>query len=113
MWGKRNAYPESASATVPPRPKWNALACSPPPKGMQRWTLTPLEIAVVELNIVDDASNNTIGRPSKNAMKPHLQRQWVIPPEANPPSQPAWRTSWRSIRGHMIRIDPSSAWTTR
>ena len=74
---------------------------------------TPLEIAVVELNIVDDASNNTIGRPSKNAMKPHLQRQWVIPPEANPPSQPAWRTSWRSIRGHMIRIDPSSAWTTR
>jgi hypothetical protein len=39
-----------------------ALACSPPPKGRKRWTLTLLETAVVELNIVDRASDNTIGR---------------------------------------------------
>ena len=38
-----------------------ALACSPPPKGRKRWTLTLLETAVVELNIVDRASDNTIG----------------------------------------------------
>jgi hypothetical protein len=42
-----------------------ALACSPPPKARKRWTLTLLEAAVVELNIVDRASDNTIGRTLK------------------------------------------------
>lgn len=42
-----------------------ALACSAPPKGRTRWTLTLLETAVVELNIVDRASDNTIGRTLK------------------------------------------------
>ena len=42
-----------------------ALACSPPPKGRKRWTLTLLETAVVELNIVERASDNTIGRTLK------------------------------------------------
>ena len=42
-----------------------ALACSPPPKGRARWTLTLLETAVVQLNIVDRASDNTIGRTLK------------------------------------------------
>ena len=42
-----------------------ALACSPPPKGRQRWTLTLLETAVVQLNIVDRASDNTISRTLK------------------------------------------------
>jgi transposase len=42
-----------------------ALACSPPPKGRARWTLDLLESAVVELNIVDRASDNTIGRTLK------------------------------------------------
>ncbi len=42
-----------------------ALACSPPPKGRKRWTLMLLETAVVELNIVDRASDNTIGRTLK------------------------------------------------
>jgi transposase len=48
-----------------------ALACSPPPKGRQRWTLTLLETAVVELSIVDRASDNTIGRTLK---KTHSSR---------------------------------------
>jgi poly-gamma-glutamate capsule biosynthesis protein CapA/YwtB (metallophosphatase superfamily) len=42
-----------------------ALACSAPPKGRKRWTLTLLETAVVERNIVDRASDNTIGRTLK------------------------------------------------
>jgi transposase len=42
-----------------------ALACSEPPKGRSRWTLKLLETAVVELNIVDRASDNTIGRTLK------------------------------------------------
>jgi len=39
-----------------------ALACSAPPKGRARWTLTLLETAVVERNIVARASDNTISR---------------------------------------------------
>ena len=42
-----------------------ALACSEPPKGRVRWTLKLLESAVVELSIVDRASDNTIGRTLK------------------------------------------------
>jgi Homeodomain-like domain len=42
-----------------------ALACSAPPKGRKRWTLALLETKVVELNIVDRASDNTIGRTLK------------------------------------------------
>ena len=42
-----------------------ALACSAPPKGRKRWTLRLLETAVVELNIIDRASDNTIGRTLK------------------------------------------------
>ena len=36
------------------------VACSPPPKGRKRWTLTLLETAVVELNIVDRASDTRL-----------------------------------------------------
>jgi len=39
-----------------------ALACSEPPKGRARWTLRLLENKVVELNIVDRASDSTIGQ---------------------------------------------------
>ena len=42
-----------------------ALACSKPPKGRVRWTLRLLENKVVELGIVDRASDSTIGRTLK------------------------------------------------
>jgi transposase len=42
-----------------------ALACSEPPTGRARWTLRLLENKVVELNIVDRASDSTIGRTLK------------------------------------------------
>ena len=42
-----------------------ALACSTPPEGHARWTLRLLEDKVVELGIVDRASDNTIGRVLK------------------------------------------------
>ena len=51
-----------------------ALACSPPPKGRTRWTLTLLETAVVELNIVDRASDNTIGRTLKKTRSSRTSR---------------------------------------
>src|SRR5215470_3395158 len=46
-----------------------ALACSKPPKGYARRSLRLLESKVVELAIVDHASDNTIGR----VLKKHCQ----------------------------------------
>jgi hypothetical protein len=51
-----------------------ALACSAPPRGRKRWTLTLLETAVVELNIVDRASDNTIGRTLKKTRSSRICR---------------------------------------
>jgi hypothetical protein len=45
-----------------------ALACSKPPKGRARWTLRLLENKVVELGIVDQASDSTIGRTLKKTV---------------------------------------------
>ena len=45
-----------------------ALACSQPPKGRARWTLQLLEEKVVELNIVERASDNTIARTLKKTL---------------------------------------------
>jgi len=45
-----------------------ALACSKPPKGRARWTLRLLENKVVELGIVDRASDSTIWRTLKKTL---------------------------------------------
>jgi hypothetical protein len=58
-----------------------ALACSEPPKGRVRWTLRLLEEKVVELKIVDKASDNTIGRSKKNVLKPQNQEQGLFRPK--------------------------------
>jgi Homeodomain-like domain len=45
-----------------------ALACSKPPKGRARWTLRLLENKVVELGIVEHASDSTIHRTLKKTV---------------------------------------------
>jgi hypothetical protein len=61
-----------------------ALACSKPPKGRVCWTLRLLENKVVELGIVERASDSTIYLTlKKNRLKPHRRQCWVIPPKAN------------------------------
>jgi transposase len=49
-----------------------ALACSKPPKGRVRWTLRLLEKKVVELKIVDRASDSTIGRALKKTFSSRI-----------------------------------------
>ncbi|HLH50642.1 MAG TPA: IS630 family transposase [Roseiarcus sp.] len=81
--------PRAAPAVAPifdgeKEAKLIALACSQPPAGRARWTLRLLEEKVVELAIVDRASDSTIGRVLKKTfLQPHLKQQWVIPPKAN------------------------------
>jgi hypothetical protein len=49
-----------------------ALACSNPPKGRARWTLRMLENKVMELGIVDRASDSTIGRTLKKTFSSRI-----------------------------------------
>jgi hypothetical protein len=65
---------QRATPAVPPifdgekEAKLIALACSNPPKGRARWTLRLLEEKVVELNIVERASDSTISRVLKKTL---------------------------------------------
>jgi poly-gamma-glutamate capsule biosynthesis protein CapA/YwtB (metallophosphatase superfamily) len=64
-----------------------ALACSKPPKGRKRWTLQLLEEQVVELKIVDRASDNTIGRTLKKTLSsPTYKSNGSFHPKPTPPS---------------------------
>ena len=71
---------QRASPPVPPifdgekEAKLIALACSQPPKGRARWTLRLLEDKVVELSIVDRASDSTIGRVLKKTRSSLISR---------------------------------------
>ena len=82
----RKHSPASARARIfdgASEAKLIALACSEPPKGRARWTLSLLEDKVVELNIVAKASDNTIGR----TLKKHSQcarRSWRGPAGGSP-----------------------------
>ncbi len=64
----RNHNPNSARRRIfdgVAEAKLIALTCGPAPEGYARWTLSLLEEKVVELNIVEKASDNTIGRVLK------------------------------------------------
>ena len=66
---KRETPPIAPIATGEVEARIIALACGEPPEGRTRWTLRLLEEKVVELQIVDSISDNTIGRLLK---KRHL-----------------------------------------
>ncbi len=59
---ERKTPPRQRIATGEVEAKIIALACSEPPEGRSRWTLRLLEEKVVELQIVEAISDNTIGR---------------------------------------------------
>ncbi len=65
----RESPPRQAIATGDVEAKIIALACGEPPEGRSRWTLRLLEEKVLELQIADAISDNTIGRLLK---KRHL-----------------------------------------
>ena len=82
-----------------------ALACSKPPKGRARWTLRLLENKVVELKIVERASNSTIGRVlKKHSQAPSPEQAGSSRPRPTARSWPRWRTCWPSTRGRTILI---------
>jgi Homeodomain-like domain len=72
---KRKYNPNSARPRIfdgEREAKLIALACSPAPEGFARWSLRLLEEKVVELNIVDKVSDNTIGRTLKKTFSSRI-----------------------------------------
>ncbi|MGD9506327.1 MAG: IS630 family transposase, partial [Syntrophobacteraceae bacterium] len=59
------------------------LGCSSPPEGRARWTLRLLADKVVEMQIVESVSHETVRQTLKNILQPHRQEMWIIPPEQN------------------------------
>jgi transposase len=61
-----------------------ALACSAPPDGREHWSLRLLADRLVELEIVEQVSHETVRQVLRtNELKPWQKKQWCIPPEAN------------------------------
>ena len=61
-----------------------ALACSQPPAGRAGWTLQLMADQLVELEIVESISTETVRRTlKKNQLKPWLKECWCIPPKGS------------------------------
>jgi transposase len=57
-----------------------AIACSDPPQGRSRWTLSLLADEMVRLTTHDSLSSETIRRRlAENELKPWLKKMWCIP----------------------------------
>lgn len=68
--------------------KLTAIACSSPPEGYDRWTISMLteELTVILQNDpsygIDSISRSAVGRAmTRNELRPHLNDYWCIPPE--------------------------------
>ena len=58
------------------------LACSDPPSGQKRWTIRLLADRLVELEVVESVSHETVHRLlQQNELKPWLKQQWCLPPQ--------------------------------
>ena len=89
-----------------------ALACSPAPEGFARWSLRLLEEKVVELNIVEKASDNTIGRTLKKTLSnPIAIGNGSFHPTPTRPLSRRWKTCWKPTKSRVISIVPSFVWT--
>lgn len=89
------------------------LACSQPPQGRARWTLRLLAERLVELEIVDAISHETVRRAMKKTpCSRGGSRCGAFPPSKTRLSSARWSKCWRSISGPTTRVGRSSAWTS-
>ena len=57
------------------------MACWEPPDGRAQWTLKLLADQLVECEIVETISIETVRRVLKNELKPWLKQNWCILPD--------------------------------
>jgi len=61
-----------------------ALVCTAPPAGRDHWSLRLVADRLVELEVVEQVSHETVRQVlKKNELKPWQKKHWCIPPQAN------------------------------
>ncbi len=112
---KRKHNPNSARPRIfdgAAEAKLIALTCSPAPEGFARWSLRLLEEKVVELDIVERASDNTIGRTLKKTSSNRIASgNGSSRRTPTPASWPRWKTCSKPTRSRVMPIVPSCVWT--
>ena len=88
-----------------------ALMCLPPPKGRAKWTLRLLEDTVGTEHRCARQRQHDRTHAKKNDLKPHLKKQYVIPPEANAAFVANMEDVLDVYHGPRDPECPSSAWT--
>jgi transposase len=84
-----------------------ALSCSQPPPGRARWSLRLLADKLVELEVVDEISYQTVRRVLKKTTSSRGRRSsGASRPRPTPSSSGAWRTSSRSTPAPRTRGAP-------
>lgn len=81
-----------------------ALACSKPPEGRQEWTMQLLADKLVELEVVESISDETVRRTlQKTRSSPGSSSGGACRRRRTPSSSARWRTSSRSTIARPIR----------
>jgi transposase len=89
-----------------------ALACSRPPDGRACWTMQLLADQLVELEVVDAVSDETVRRTLKKTRSSRGRRSsGASRPRRMPSSSRRWRTCWRSTTAPRTRSGRWSAST--
>jgi hypothetical protein len=87
-----------------------ALACSAPPTGRVCWTMQLLADKLVELNVIDSISRDTVRVTLKKTRSSRGGRNTgCCPPNKMPTSSVRWKMSSKSTSGRTIRGGRSSA----
>src|SRR5512135_3648676 len=91
-----------------------ALACSAPPEGRAVWTMRLLADKLVELEVVDSISDETVRLAlKKTRSSPGRGSNGASRRRPTPSSSARWRTCWKSTTGPTTRSAPWSASTRR
>ena len=89
-----------------------AICCGGPPEGRARWTLRLLADKLVELEILESVSHETVRQTLKKTnSSPGTSVNGAFRPSRTRPSSVRWKTCSTSIGGRTIQRVPSSAWT--
>jgi hypothetical protein len=89
-----------------------ALACSPPPEGRNEWTMQLLADRLVQLNVVDSVSDETIRRVLKKTKSSRgRSSNGACRRKPTPSSSARWKKSSMSTSGPTTKSGRSSAST--
>lgn len=84
-----------------------ALSCSAPPKGQAKWSLRLLASKLVELEVVESVSYQTVRRTLRKARSsPGSRGSGASRRRRKPSSSGGWKTSLTSTRALVTRATP-------